>query len=94
MLEKKEEEWRREEEARNKLMQEVLKMMKVQVQEKLLGNLRAQEEARKCREELIVKMEEANKELKEFQAKTKKDAICWKKDLDHQVSHPAFLSRV
>ncbi|KAM6246821.1 LOW QUALITY PROTEIN: trichoplein keratin filament-binding protein [Porphyrio hochstetteri] len=60
--EKREEEWEREKNARDRLMTEVLAGRQRQIQEKMELNRRAQEESIKYREQLIKDLEEA-KEL-------------------------------
>ncbi|NXV81489.1 TCHP protein, partial [Atlantisia rogersi] len=60
--EKREEEWEREKNARDRLMNEVLAGRQRQIQEKMELNRRAQEESIKYREQLIKDLEEA-KEL-------------------------------
>ncbi|KAM9526349.1 trichoplein keratin filament-binding protein [Guaruba guarouba] len=62
MWEKREEEWRREKAARDRLMNEVLAVRQRQIQEKMELNRRAQEESIRYREQLIKELEEA-KEL-------------------------------
>ncbi|XP_066465936.1 trichoplein keratin filament-binding protein [Tiliqua scincoides] len=59
---KREEEWEKERQARDRLMVEVLAERERQIQEKMELNRLAQEESVKCREQLIQELEEA-KEL-------------------------------
>lgn len=67
-------------------MDEVLSTLKIQVQEKLLENLKIQEENRRTREEILSSIEKANKELEEYVRKNEESKESWKKDLEQQVS--------
>lgn len=86
MYEKQEIQWKVESETRNNLMRDVLKMIEVQIKEKLLENLKNQAELRKTREEMTKAMAMANNELKDYQEKTKQTLADWRKDLDQQAS--------
>lgn len=86
IYEEQEDRWRMESEARQKLLNDVLKTLQLQTEEKLLANLKNQEESRQEREIVLKTVEKANKELEEYQEKAKKSLENFKKDLDQQVS--------
>uniref|UniRef100_A0A8D2LV04 Trichoplein keratin filament-binding protein n=1 Tax=Varanus komodoensis TaxID=61221 RepID=A0A8D2LV04_VARKO len=62
--ERREQQWAREQEARDRLMAEVLAERARQIQEKVQLNRRAQEESVQCREQLIQGLEEAKRLLR------------------------------
>lgn len=85
IYEEQEEQWKKEGEARQKLLNDVLKTIQLQVQEKLLNNLQIQEETREERKLILKTVEKANEELEEYQRKAKNSLETFKKDLDQQV---------
>uniref|UniRef100_A0A4X2KIZ7 Trichoplein keratin filament-binding protein n=1 Tax=Vombatus ursinus TaxID=29139 RepID=A0A4X2KIZ7_VOMUR len=91
MWEKREAEWERERQARDRLMKEVLAERQHQLQEKIELNRRAQQEALKCREQLIRGLEEAREEAQRGRAEEVELKTIWRRELESQVS--AALSR-
>ncbi|XP_068937865.1 trichoplein keratin filament-binding protein isoform X1 [Petaurus breviceps papuanus] len=86
MWEKREAEWERERQARDRLMKEVLAERQHQLQEKIELNRRAQEEALKYREQLIRVLEEAREETRRGRAEEAELKTARKQELEAQVA--------
>ncbi|XP_027717807.1 trichoplein keratin filament-binding protein [Vombatus ursinus] len=86
MWEKREAEWERERQARDRLMKEVLAERQHQLQEKIELNRRAQQEALKCREQLIRGLEEAREEAQRGRAEEVELKTIWRRELESQVA--------
>ncbi|XP_040276197.1 trichoplein keratin filament-binding protein [Bufo bufo] len=91
--EKREAEWDRERNARNRLMKEVLTGRQLQIQEKIEQNKRAQRESLKSREQLIRELEE----FKQLTSREKKEEeelkTARKLELEAQISERRLQER-
>ncbi|KAG8596828.1 hypothetical protein GDO81_002064 [Engystomops pustulosus] len=91
--EKREAEWDRERNARNRLMREVLTGRQLQIQEKMEQNKRAQRESLKSREQLIQDLEE----FKQLTSREKKEEEVQKSarrlELEAQISERRLQER-
>ncbi|XP_074062228.1 trichoplein keratin filament-binding protein isoform X1 [Macrotis lagotis] len=90
MWEKREAEWERERQARDRLMREVLTERQHQLQEKIELNRREQEEALKYREQLIRGLEEAREETRRERAEEAELKTARKQELEAQVAERQF----
>uniref|UniRef100_F6SVU9 Trichoplein keratin filament-binding protein n=1 Tax=Monodelphis domestica TaxID=13616 RepID=F6SVU9_MONDO len=86
MWEKREAEWEKERQARDRLMKEVLTERQHQLKEKIELNRRAQEEALKYREHLIRGLEEAREETRRERAEEADLKTARKRELEAQVA--------
>ncbi|XP_069817454.1 trichoplein keratin filament-binding protein [Dendropsophus ebraccatus] len=91
--EKREAEWERERNARNRLMREVLSERQLQIYEKIEQNKRAQRESLKSREHLIQELEE----FKQLTAREKKEEeevkTARRQELEAQISERRLQER-
>ncbi|KAM9094397.1 trichoplein keratin filament-binding protein isoform X1 [Sarcophilus harrisii] len=93
MWEKREAEWEKERQARDRLMKEVLTERQHQLQEKIELNRRAQEEALKYREQLIRGLEEAREETRRARAEEAELKTSRKQELEAQIAERHLQDR-
>ncbi|KAM4827621.1 trichoplein keratin filament-binding protein [Thomomys bottae] len=86
MWEKREAEWARERNARDRLMREVLMGRQQQIREKIEQNRRAQEESLKHREQLIQSLEEARELARRAKEEREEQKSARKQELEAQVA--------
>lgn len=86
MWEKREAEWARERNARDRLMSEVLTGRQQQIQEKIEQNRRAQEESLRHREQLIRNLEEARESARREKEESEELKSARKQELEAQVA--------
>ncbi|NXP55540.1 TCHP protein, partial [Heliornis fulica] len=85
MWEKREKEWEREKNARDRLMNEVMTSWQHQIQEKMQLNRRAQEESIKYREQLIKDLEEAKELTRQQKEQEEERKTARRQELEAQV---------
>ncbi|XP_053558079.1 trichoplein keratin filament-binding protein isoform X1 [Bombina bombina] len=83
---KREAEWERERNARNRLMKEVLAERQLQIQERIEQNQRAQKEALKIREQLIRDLEDAKQLTSREKKEVEEQRTARRLELEAQIS--------
>ncbi|XP_026688191.1 trichoplein keratin filament-binding protein-like [Diaphorina citri] len=86
MWEKQEARWTAEQEARSRLLHEVLTGIRQQISAKLEANLAAQQEMLSERERLLASVEEARAQMEAKQKEMEENSRLWASDVEAQVS--------
>lgn len=85
MFKKQNEIWEMEKEAREKLLKNVMTVLRAQIEEKIEENKRKQAEVLKEREEALKIMEKCNEEMERLKLVEEEKKIEFRKELDEQI---------